>query len=577
MAFSLTAKNVELRGSWLVAAVQQPDGSWSLARLDLNDHIGNNDGAFDVAMDRWYNTAEGWSCHLRGPVLCARLRTVAGEYAPERCINLDLFVKNHDGSLEFQDLTDSLLLYAGCLTLQDATRLRGVVVNRDGKFVPSEIDLDQHYGNINGKFEAGERHYSRSGRNVRLEQDATSVKLFAELADCEGEWHEAEVDISECIVNDKGKLAFLKHDEEFVREDWTPAIVEHTPVMGEAVAGLHTGEDKEDHFYYQIASNTNSVDATVGIAIGSFIGRAIRSAAIGMAIGARLAASSDAFVDAKITSTIEDPEVRSQIQEAALGRHILETLRDLFAEDAAAASAELLEAALDPEIDTWTKGLVDWFEKQELPATVLSDISLHTMLSKVLKHLQGETVEEWTAALAHLATLQKSTTTLKLTPPPPPPSPPAPEPEPEPEVIVEEIPTAESEAKDVPVPAIQIEGPETQETQQGSPDSQAVPDSDAAARAAQAAQAQQDPKIPGALPTTAGSSSGTASTRQSSDAGASVSKTGSGSKDKGDKASVRGNGGNGAACTKGWHGIFGITTFRRSWARSKQPKVVTTS
>lgn len=101
-----------------------------------------------------------------------------------------------------------------------------------------------------------------------------------------------------------------------------------------------------------------------------------------MVIGARLATSSDAFVDDKIASTIEDPEVRSQIQEAALGRHVLETLRDLFAEDTAAASAELLEAALSPEIDTWTKGLVDWFEKQELPATVLTDLSLHTMMNK---------------------------------------------------------------------------------------------------------------------------------------------------------------------------------------------------
>lgn len=128
--------------------------------------------------------------------------------------------------------------------------------------MPSEINLDEHYGNINGKFEAGERHYSRSGRNFRLEQDASSVKLFAELMDCEGEWHDAEVDLSDCVVNQKGKLAFLKQyvhdtaitythsnmccsDEEFVREDWTPTVAEHTPVVGEAVAGLHTGEDKE--------------------------------------------------------------------------------------------------------------------------------------------------------------------------------------------------------------------------------------------------------------------------------------------------------------------------------------------
>ncbi|XXH02056.1 hypothetical protein Hte_008421 [Hypoxylon texense] len=567
MAFSLTAKNLELRGSWLVAVVQKPDGSWTFAKLNLNDHIGNNNGEFDVTMDRWYNSAEDWSCHLRGPLLCAQLRTIAGTYAPERCINLDLFVKNHDGSLEFQDLTDSLLLYAGCLMLKDSHLLRGLVVGRDGKFAPSEINLDEHYGNINGKFEAGERHYSRSGRNFRLEQDAraNAVRLLGELMDCEGAWHDADIDISDCIGNQKGNLAFLKHDEEFVREDWTSSIAEQIPVMGEAIAGLHLGEDKEDHFYYEIASNTNSTDATVGTAIGTFIGRAIRCPTIGMAIGARLATSSDAFVDDKIANTIEDFEARSQIREAALGQHVFETLRDMFAEDTAAASAELLGASLSPEIDSWTSGLVAWFEKQELAAAVLTDLSLHTMLNKVIKQLQGEPVEEWTKALDQLADIKKTTATLKLTPPPPPPVP-------EPEPVIEEAPTAaedSAEAKELQVPELQVSGPEAQQ------DSSASSKDQDTQTTLPISQEQVDavPKVPAQqqqTPAGAAASSGTVSTRQSSDAGGSVS--------KGDKASLRGNGsGNGAACAKGWHGIFGITTFRRSWARSKQPKVVTTS
>ncbi|KAI1771061.1 Cyanovirin-N [Hypoxylon cercidicola] len=570
MAFSLTAKHLELRGSWLVAVVQKADGSWNFAKLNLNDHIGNNNSDFDVTMDRFYNSTADWSCHLRGPLLCAQMGTITGSYAPERCINLDLFVKNHDGSLEFQDLTDSLLLYAGCLSLKDA-HLRGLVVGRDGKFVPSEIDLDQHYGNINGKFEAGERHYSRSGRNFRLEQDSNTVKLFGELMDCEGAWHDAEIDLSDCIVNEKGKLAFLKHDEEFVREDWVPTIAEQMPVLGEAVAGLHLGEDKEDHFYYEIASNTNSTDATVGIAIGTFIGRAIRSPAIGMVIGARLATSSDAFVDDKIANTSEDPEVRSQIQEAALGRHVFETLRDMLADDTAAAAAELLGTSLNPEIDSWTTGLIAWFEKQELKATVLTDLSLHTMLNKVIRQLQGETVSEWDTALDQLSSMKKNTQTLKLTPPPPPP--PAPEPEPELEVADEVPPAEELQVPELRVPELQVEGAEAQDAPKApdaqSQDSQAAPAAAAAAPQDQEDAKAQDAKVPAQQPQTqpAAGSSGTVSTRQSSDAGGSVS--------KGDKGSLRN--GNGAACTKGWHSIFGITTFRRSWARSKQPKVVTTS
>lgn len=105
MAFSLTSKQIELRGSWLVASVRKPeDGSWTFSRLNLNEHIGNTNGTFDIIGDRWFNSAQEWSVHLRGPYLYARLRTISGAYAEESCINLDLFVRNRDGILEFQKL-----------------------------------------------------------------------------------------------------------------------------------------------------------------------------------------------------------------------------------------------------------------------------------------------------------------------------------------------------------------------------------------------------------------------------------------------------------------------------------------
>lgn len=104
MAFSLTSKQVELRGSWLAAVLQKDDGSWTFSKLNLNEHVGNNDGSFDVTIDKWYNTAEHWSCHLQGTSLLAQLKTREGAWAPETSINLDLFVRNKDGSLEFQKL-----------------------------------------------------------------------------------------------------------------------------------------------------------------------------------------------------------------------------------------------------------------------------------------------------------------------------------------------------------------------------------------------------------------------------------------------------------------------------------------
>ncbi|KAI0179643.1 CNVH-domain-containing protein [Hypoxylon sp. FL1284] len=592
MAFSLTSKNVELRGSWLVAVVRKPDGSWNVSKLDLNEHIGNRNGEFDVAMDRWYNSAENWSCHLRGPILCAQLRTITGACSPERCINLDLFVKNHDGSLEFQDLTDSLLLYAGCLTLEDSSRLRGLVVGRDGKFAASEIDLGQHYGNINGRFEAGERHYGRTGRNFRLDQDSGAVRLLGELMDCEGAWHDAEVDLAECIVNQNGKLAFVKHEDGFVRQDWQPAIAEQMPVLGEAITGLNLGDDKEDHIYYEIASNTNSTESTVGIAIGTFIGRAVRNPAMGMVIGAHLTASPDAFVDEKTAGAIEDGEARSRMQEATLGRHVCEAIRDMFADDAAAAAAaEILDASLTPQIDIWANGVVAWFEKQELPATVLSDLSLYAMMKKVIRQLRGEPVECWAKAQQQLDGIKASARTLKLTPPPKPPTP-----EPEPEVPLEtpEAPAAgalegakakaegEGEGEQLPqIPELLISGPETSELPAAAAAAQTAPEAgqDAQSQKSQAPAGapnqDQDPKVPAAGAGAGATSSGTASTRQSSSDDGSAGKAKGGDGKGSDRASsVRGNCN---AATKGWHGLFGITTFRRSWARSKQPKVVTTT
>jgi hypothetical protein len=104
MSFSLTTKNIGLRGSWLVGTAQQKDASWVSSKINLNDHIGNDDGEFDVTSDSWFNSARDGSCRLEGTVLFAQLRTRAGYYASETCVNLDMFVENKNGRLEFRKL-----------------------------------------------------------------------------------------------------------------------------------------------------------------------------------------------------------------------------------------------------------------------------------------------------------------------------------------------------------------------------------------------------------------------------------------------------------------------------------------
>ncbi|KAI1655562.1 CNVH-domain-containing protein [Daldinia decipiens] len=565
MAFSLTSKQIELRGSWLVASVRKPeDGSWTFSRLNLNEHIGNNNGTFDITMDRWLNSAQEWSVHLRGPYLYARLRTISGAYAEESCINLDLFVRNRDGILEFQNLGDSLLLYTAGLTLDNAI-LRGLVVGRDGKFHTSEIDLDEYYGNIGGKFEVDEKHYSRSGRNFSLKRDSNSLRLIGELQDYEGVHHPAEVDLSACVVNRKGRLSFSKPADSIEREHWTSAIAEQVPVFGPAVAGLHRSYDEsrtENQCYYEIATSTNSASFTIGIAIGAFIGRACESPIIGTVLGAVLSNTADVFVEDQIVNAIEDPHARSQIQEAKLGSFVSEALRNLIATEQTAAAAEFLSASFNPEIDVWKKGLTAWLEKQNL--TLLADLSLFATMKKVFKQLQGETIEEWQNTLLEMESLKQRAQTLELKPEDPP------------VVVVEEPEAVEPEAIEAPETATEAEASNEAEASKTDGASELdvtdkAPETNGAeepAGAAEPATEATTTEAAKATPAPETSNTASSSTRASSDK--SVLKDASKNVSKTNIPSST----NPNVSTKRWHSVIGIPVWRKSWSRPRQQRVV---
>ncbi|KAI1803246.1 CNVH-domain-containing protein [Daldinia bambusicola] len=574
MAFSLTSKNIELRGSWLVAEVRRPeDGSWTFSRLNLNEHIGNNDGVFDVTMDRWHNTAQQWSVRLRGPILYARLRTIAGGYAEETCINLDLFVRNRDGNLEFQKLGDSLLLYTAGLTLDNAI-LRGLAVGRDGKFHLSEIDLDEYFGNIGSKFEIDERHYSRTGRNFRLERESNRLRLFGELQDYEGVHHPAEVDLSACIVNRKGRLSFSKPADPVEREHWTTVVAEQIPVFGPAIAGLHRSKDEtrtENQSYYEIATSTNSASFTVGLAIGAFIGRACESPIIGTVLGAALSNASDIFVEDQVVNAIEDPHARSQVQEAKLGSFVSEALRILIIPEHIAAAAEFLSASFNPEIDVWKNGLAAWLEKQNL--NNLADLSLYATMKKVFKELQGETIEEWQNTLAEIESLKQRSQILQLKPEDPP------------QVIVEEPEGPETEAIEAPETAVETEAEAEASNDAEAPQPDTVSELEAADKVPEIngteATTQTEPVTEGtpteatatepgkAAPEAANTAS--SSTRASSE-NKSVLKDGAKNTSQ---TNVPSNGnGKPSANPKRWHSVIGIPVWRKSWSRPRQQRVV---
>jgi hypothetical protein len=102
------------------------------------------------------------------------------------------------------------MLSASCLTLNGASFLEGLIIGQNGKFHPSSINLDEHYGNTQGKFESGERYYSWTGRNFRLKQTLKAVMLVGELRDGNNVYRNAEVDLGICIVNKQSHLEFVK-------------------------------------------------------------------------------------------------------------------------------------------------------------------------------------------------------------------------------------------------------------------------------------------------------------------------------------------------------------------------------
>jgi hypothetical protein len=72
------------------------------------------------------------------------------------------------------------------------------------------VDLNEHYGNIRGEFESGEKYYAHTGQSFRLEVSPNAVKLIGELQDGSHVYRSAEVDLSVCIVNQNGSLVFVK-------------------------------------------------------------------------------------------------------------------------------------------------------------------------------------------------------------------------------------------------------------------------------------------------------------------------------------------------------------------------------
>jgi hypothetical protein len=115
--------------------------------------------------------------------------------------------------------------------------------------------------------------------------------------------------------------------------------------------------------------------------VGMLVGTAFGNPIIGCVIGAGLSTPLGILAETGIAkANIDDPRVRSEIEEATVGRYIYETLRNMRAAGTASFAAEWLSEAIGPEIDTIMKGLMAAMAKRGIPTIV--DFSLYGILKR---------------------------------------------------------------------------------------------------------------------------------------------------------------------------------------------------
>ncbi|KAL2856487.1 Cyanovirin-N [Aspergillus pseudoustus] len=106
MSFHQSAREIRVEdGHRLVAELQQEDGEFVHAEINLNDILGNNDGHFEWAGGGFSDSAEDIHFEIEGddgvPILRSRLKNADGDdvYAD---INLAERIGNNNGHFHFE-------------------------------------------------------------------------------------------------------------------------------------------------------------------------------------------------------------------------------------------------------------------------------------------------------------------------------------------------------------------------------------------------------------------------------------------------------------------------------------------
>lgn len=104
----------------------------------------------------------------------------------------------------------SFHLTAEDIVIEDNHILKAQLRNEDDELVESTIDLNEYLGNNGGVFEWDGENFSESAEDVEfsIEGDGEVPVLRALLGNGEEETVEADINLSERIVNENGEFVY---------------------------------------------------------------------------------------------------------------------------------------------------------------------------------------------------------------------------------------------------------------------------------------------------------------------------------------------------------------------------------
>ncbi|CBY00831.1 hypothetical protein IAQ61_011742 [Plenodomus lingam] len=96
------------------------------------------------------------------------------------------------------------------IRIDDGHILRARLRNAEGELNDSEIDLNNHIGNVDGNFVWDGENFSHSAQDIEftIEADGEAAVLRASLSDAEGNHETRDINLGERISNNDGNFEY---------------------------------------------------------------------------------------------------------------------------------------------------------------------------------------------------------------------------------------------------------------------------------------------------------------------------------------------------------------------------------